>query len=109
MTSHTDKRHHERYTHECPMDLYRTDDQNQSCKVIMKNYSRGGMAFYSDDSLAPGQKVYGGINQYDPKSSGPEKFKGYDGYVMWTLPHVSANQDYPYSYMHGIEYDQAYY
>lgn len=109
MASYNDKRRHERYTHACPMVLYRTDDQNQSCKVVMKDYSRYGMAFYSDDALIPGQKVYVGINQYDPKSSGPEKYRGYDGYVKWTRPYASPDQDYPYSHMNGIEYYQAYY
>lgn len=114
MESYSEKRENSRYNYRAPMYLYAQDNRDQYYYAEMKDYGKGGQGLLSDREMTVGEKVYIEMKNYDENTSGPEKYKGYGGYIKWAAPYSATysdeKYDTKYSYRYGIEYDQpAYY
>lgn len=104
MKSYPENRRYERYNYDCPMYLYRKDNQDQYYSARMKDYSQGGQCLLSNEEMVVGQHVYVEMKNYRQYAGGPEKYRAYNGYVAWARPDSTVYEDGAYAYQYGIEY-----
>lgn len=104
MDNYKEKRKFERVDYQTPKMMYKKGAKDVYENAIMTNYCPGGMYLKTQDYLDIGQQIIIKMNNYDPLSTGPEKYDYYYGKVRW-IRHFHS-QPYDSSYGYGIEYDQ---
>ena len=106
MKDYSEKRQYKRYDHNTSLYLYEDEPQdkdkdNYSC-ANMSGYSSGGMSFRTNEKLKIGQQVYIKTKYHDEKSTGPEKYTEYSGYIKWSDELGTSIPGGQYGY--GIQY-----
>ena len=81
MEAREDKRNHQRYEHQGPLNLYRMDHQDLHSYAEMNDYSQGGVSIMTNEKLVINQIVYLEMRNLAKSFPDPEKQKGYNGIV----------------------------
>ena len=107
MENYSEKREYKRYDYDSQVYLYKYDSQDQYYEGNMYNYSCGGMYLKSNEKMEIGEQVNVKIKNYNPDSSGLEKYKNYAGYVKWSSDLGTSSPGGQYGY--GVEYAEPVY
>lgn len=104
MEHYEEKRRHQRDEYNSPMFLYTMDSQDQCYYAEMKDFSQKGMSILTNEKLVIDQIVYLEMKNHDEQTTGPEKCKGYSGYIKWKSSYSSSNGEPTASYKYGVRY-----
>ena len=89
------KRRYKRLTIKSIGDFYYGDD-NRSFKAFVGGISRGGLEFYSEEAIKPGQNLKISLKFKD--KSGEEVTEVLTGQIRWSAPFQDA-------YIAGVQFD----
>ncbi len=102
MKDYSERRQYERNEYNTSLYLYENESQNDYGYANMSEYSSGGMSFRTNEKMEIGQQVYIKTKYYDEKSTGPEKYSEYSGYIKWSDELGTSIPGGQYGY--GIQY-----
>ncbi len=104
MEHYEEKRRYQRDEYNSPIFLYTMDSQDQYYYAELKDFSQKGMSILTNEKLVIDQVVYLEMKNYDEHTTGPEKCKGYSGYIKWKSSYSSSNGEPIASYKYGVRY-----
>ena len=93
-----EKRQFQRQDYNCPLNLFRMDQQDQNYYAEMVDYSEGGVSLLTKEKLVIGQFLYLETNDFNKK---------YCGIVKWKSPVSIPGSQANGLYRYGVEYSRS--